>query len=78
MTAKKHCVSFQALTCIRQLGITRGANGSATYCFVAQVSQDLPAVCITMYVTPTRTLSIGAVFDERAPLEEPQEDSHRS
>ncbi|SRR6266487_5132697 len=77
MTTQSHRTPFQPLTCIRQTGTRRAPDGTITYSFVAQVSQDLPAVTITLRVTPSAVLSTQAVFDERASVKVPDEDDHR-
>jgi hypothetical protein len=75
--APKQQARFQPLTCIRQTGTRRMSDGSITYSFVAQVSRDLPAVAITLRVTPSAGLMAEAVFDERVHIEEMGEDNHR-
>lgn len=77
MAPKQQQARFQPLTCIRQTGTMRMSDGSITYTFVAQVSRDLPAVAITLRVTPSAALMAGAVFDERVRIEEVGEDDHR-
>ncbi len=78
MIAQSQQPRFQPLTCIQQTGTKRTPDGTTTYSFVAHVSRDLPAVTITLQVTPQATLTIGAIFDERARVEIPQEDDHRN
>jgi hypothetical protein len=78
MAAELQQTRFQPLTCIRQTGTSRTPDGTTIYRFVAQVSQDLPVVTITLQVTPSAALSIEALFDERARVEGPDEGDHRN
>jgi hypothetical protein len=57
--------SFQPLTCIRQTGTRRESNGTICYTFVAEVNRTLPAVVLTLTVTPALVLATEARFDEQ-------------
>ena len=67
--ASKRPPRLQPLTCIRQTGTRRDPDGTVQYQFVAEIHQDLPAIRITMTVTPALSLGIQAQFDEQARAE---------
>ena len=58
--------TFQPLTCIRQTGIARKWDGTTTYTFLAEVSQDAPPVRLTLTVTTALALSAAATFEKGA------------
>lgn len=62
----KNLLHFQRLTCIRQVGTRREADGTIHYSFVGEVHPDLPAIRVTLTITPTLAISAAAIFDERA------------
>jgi hypothetical protein len=69
---QKKRILYQPLTCIRQTGVSRQFDGTATYTFAAQVSKELAPVMITLIVTEGGEVRVQARFDEtiRASLED--------
>jgi len=64
--ASRRPTRLQPLTCIQQTGTRRDPDGTVQYQFVAEIHQDLPAIRITMTVTPALALHTQAQFDEQA------------
>ena len=67
--SRKASKRLQPLTCIRQTGTRRDPDGTVQYQYVAEIHQDLPAIRITMTVTPALSLCTHAQFDEGARTE---------
>jgi hypothetical protein len=66
MSRRQKSIAFQRLTCIQQTGTKRETNGAVCYTFVAEVNHNLPAVRLTLTVSPALVLFAEAVFDKRA------------
>ncbi len=66
MTAKQRSMRFGCypLPYIRLAGTTRLPSGGTTYTYTVSVSDELPAITMTLAISPDGTIASEAQFDE--------------